>query len=94
LNIKNQKQQDLRKYLGMLNFYRKFLSDIAETLAPINEFLQDNVRGKTPILWSSQAQEAFETNLATATLLAHPKINAELALFTDASNQNIEAALQ
>jgi len=36
LNIKNQKQQDLRRYLGILNVYRKFLLNIAETLAPIN----------------------------------------------------------
>jgi len=49
------------------------------------------------LLWSTKANETFEISresLAKATLLAHPKINAELILFTDASNQNIEAALQ
>lgn len=32
--------------------------------------------------------------MAWATLLAHPKVNAELALFTDASEQSVGASLQ
>jgi len=80
----------------MLNFYRRFLPDIAETLAPIKKFLEGNVQGKTLILWSTKAQEAFEKSresLAKVTFLAHPKVDAELALFTGASNQSIGAAL-
>jgi len=81
----------------MLNFYRRFLSDIAKTSAPINEFLQENIRGKTPILWSTKAEETFEKSkqsLAKATFLVHPKMNEELALFTDAFNQSIGVVVQ
>jgi len=81
----------------MLNFYKRFLPDIAKTLASINELLQGNIREKALILWSTKAEEAFEKSrksLAKVTRLVHPKMNRELASFTDASNQNIGAALQ
>jgi len=48
-------------------------------------------------LWSIKAQEAFEISkesLAKGTFLVHPKMNAELALFTDIINQSIRTALQ
>jgi len=68
-----------------------------ENLAPFNDLLHGNVRGKTPVSWFLQAQEAFDASresLAKTALLAHPKTNAELALFTDAFDQSIGAALQ
>jgi len=80
--------KDLRRYLGIINFYRRFLPRAAETLAPMNDLLQRNLKGKTLVTWTPQARQAFESSkksLAEATLLAHPRLNAELALFTDAS---------
>jgi len=78
----------------MLDFYRRFLPDIAKTLASINEILHGNVRGKTPILWSSSSRSDRSIARKFGQSHSSPKINAELALFTDASNQSIEAALQ
>jgi len=70
----------------------------SKTLATISELLHRNIRGKTPILCSSKAEKAFEKSkkslAKTKILLVHPKMNGELALFTDASNQSIGAALQ
>lgn len=89
--------RDLRRYLGMLNFYRRFLPGAAETLAPLNDLLRNNMKGKAPITWTPQAERAFEASrekLAQATLLAHPRSDAELALFTDASDHSVGAALQ
>lgn len=89
--------KDLRRYLGMVNFYRRFLPKAAEILAPLNDLLHGNVKGKTPVSWTPRTQQAFETSresLAQAALLRHPRINAELALFTDASEQSIGATLQ
>lgn len=34
--------KDLRRYLGMINFYRRFLSKAAEILAPLNDLLCNN----------------------------------------------------
>jgi len=89
----------LRRYLGMLNFSgRRFLPEAAKTLAPLNnDLLRGNIRGKTPVEWFSIAQEAFDASresLAKTALLAHPRGNAEIPLFTDASDQSIGAALQ
>jgi len=81
----------------MFNFYKRFLPNAAKTLAPLNDLLQGNIRGKIPMAWFSIVQEAFDAIKFRAdktALLAHPKTNAGITLFTDASNQNIGAALQ
>jgi len=84
--------RDLRIYLGMLNFCRRFLAETEKNISTAknisNDLLQDNVRGKTPMAWFSIAQEAFDAlreNLTKTALLAHPRTNAEIALFADAS---------
>lgn len=87
----------LRQYLGMLNFYRRFLPRAAEVQAPLNNLLQGNVKGKTPVDWTTETIRAFEAtkeSLARAALLAHPQPNANLAIFTDASDFAVGAALQ
>lgn len=89
--------RNLRRYLGMINFYRRFLPRAAETLAPLNDLLVGNTRGRTPVAWIPRAQRAFEASresLAQAALLAHPRIDAELALFTDASDHSVGATIQ
>ena len=99
--IKNYQEpktaKDLRRYLGMVNFYRRFVPRAAEIEAPLNDLLQDNIKGKTPVTWTQAARQAFQTvkeSLARATLLAHPEQNAKLALFTDASDTSVGAVLQ
>ena len=89
--------KNLRQFLGMLNFYRRFIPNAAQLQAPLNDHLQDNVKGKTPVKWTATSVRAFEAckeSLAQATLLAHPKPDAPLALFTDASDFTVGAALQ
>ena len=86
--------KELRRYLGMLNFYRRFLPRAAEVQAPLNDLLRDNVKGRT---WTPQAERAFESSkkeLAQAVLLVHPRVDAELAVFADASDCSVGATLQ
>jgi len=88
--------KDLRRYLGMINFYRRFVPKVAAILAPLNDLLRGRSKGKAPIEWTPQARQAFEAakeSLAQATLLAHPRVSTELALFTDASKNSVGAAL-
>ncbi|KYN27904.1 hypothetical protein ALC57_02690 [Trachymyrmex cornetzi] len=50
-----------------------------------------------PIAWTPLAERAVEASresLAQAALLAHPKSDAEVALFADASDHSIRASLQ
>lgn len=90
--------KQLRQFLGMVNFYRRFLSSAARLQAPLNELLVGaDKSGKTPIIWTSELINAFEEckrSLSQATLLAHPNPKAELAIVADASDTSIGAALQ
>jgi hypothetical protein len=81
----------------MINFYRRFLPRAAAILAPLNDLLQGNVKGRTPVSWNPVATKAFvecKDALLQATLIAHPKTDAPLAVFTDASDFAIGAVLQ
>ncbi|GFX13973.1 transposon Tf2-9 polyprotein [Trichonephila clavipes] len=88
----------LRKFLGLLNFYRRFLPKAAEQQYLLNEFLKGS-KGKKdskPLNWSSEAITAFQRckqALADAALLVHPSPSAPLALHVDASDYAIGGAL-
>ena len=87
----------LRQFIGMINFYRICLKQTAETQAPLNELLRGNIKGRAPITWTQEAIRAFEKakdDLANATLIAHPRLEAHLALFCDASDFSMGASLQ
>lgn len=60
----------LRSFLGLLNYYRSFLPNIASVLHPLNELLQANHRWK----WSQECAAAFrkaKEMLVTSKVLAH-----------------------
>ena len=83
----------LQRFLGMLNFYRRFLPNIAALL----RLLTDALAG-TPkqLVWTPLMTSAFEEakrRLARATLLMHPRSGAELRLRTDASEKAIAGAV-
>lgn len=89
---------DLRKFLGIINFYRRFLRNAAQIQAPLHIPLHGAKKNdKRPITWDTEAEEAFELckqQLAKATLLVHPRDNATLALRTDASDISSGAVLE
>jgi hypothetical protein len=88
----------LRRYLRMMNFYRRFLPHATTTQAPLHDFLSGpRVKGSHPITWTPEILKAFEeckASLSRATLLAHPDPSAPLALVTDASTSAMGAVLQ
>ncbi|XP_072143121.1 uncharacterized protein [Dermacentor andersoni] len=87
--------QDLRRFLGMLNFYRRFLPHAADYQAPLHDALA-GLRGNQPVTWTAALMELFEkckADLCTTTLLSHPVLDATLGLFTDASSIAVGAAL-
>ncbi len=80
--------KQLQRFLGMVNFYCRFLPNCAQVLKLINL-----LRGGAKTLdWTASAQEAFQNAkrlLAAAVPLQHPAPNSELSLTTDASNTHI-----
>ncbi|KAL1446799.1 hypothetical protein WDU94_010884 [Cyamophila willieti] len=87
----------LRMFLGMINFYRRFIPHMAQIQIPLNQLLTSCKKNdKTPISWSENTEAAFKKckdELCKATLLYHPKSHAELALQVDASDFSIGGVL-
>lgn len=87
----------LRRFLGMANYYRRFLPNAAQIQAPLNAVLTGAVKGSTPISLTGDSLAAFtetKKSLSNAALLAHPVCTAKLALITDASDVAMGAVLQ
>jgi cleavage and polyadenylation specificity factor subunit 1 len=88
----------LRRFLGMLNFYRRFIPHAASSQVPLHNILSGpKTKGSTPVPWTDSLLQSFndcKTSLSQATLLAHPDTSAPLALVTDASTTAMGAVLQ
>ena len=88
---------ELRRFLGMFNYYRSSIPLAAELQSPLNEFQKGNPNKKEILVWSEEQNVVFEklkNALANATLLSHPSPKSDLFLYVDASNSAIGAVLQ
>lgn len=89
--------KDLQRFLGFLNFFRRFLPNIAQYQVHLTSFLKGAKKNdKTNLDWSEKAEEEFKKCkqlIADAVLLAHPKPDATLILHVDASDFAIGASL-
>jgi len=88
--------KELQQFLGLLNFYRRFIPSAAKVLAPLTEALKGSPAGPTKIQWSAAMLAAFnvaKSSLSTAAELSHPSPQAKLALVADASATHVGAAL-
>lgn len=90
--------QELRTFLGMINFFRRYLKDAAKTQAPLHELLKGaKKKDRRKVPWSEETILHFEkckTDLANAALLSFPKAGLPLSLCTDASDVAIGSVLQ
>lgn len=90
--------KQLQKFVGMINYYHRYIPHLANTLVPIHEILNEAVRKKDKNLtWSNDAVDAFEEvkkKFSSNVLLNHFYSNAKLALTVDASNVAIGGVLQ
>lgn len=88
---------ELRKFLGMINFYRRAIKHAAHIQSKLFALIKTNKKkDMTPVAWTSKASKAFlqlKDALAQAALLAHPDPAKEVAMATDASNFAIGATL-
>ena len=75
----------LREFIGLINFYHRFIPHCAQILQPLNTLLAAT-RPSQPLPWTEETTRAF-TNikeaLAQATLLSHPKPSAPTCIVTD-----------
>ncbi len=83
---------ELRSFLGMLQYYSRFLPNLSTMLNPLNNLLQNNVKWE----WNERCKTAFKQAklaLASADVLAHYDVNKPLRLAADASPYGIGAVL-
>ena len=88
----NKKQ--LRSFLGLLSFYRKFVPNLSKFIVPLTEFLKK--RSSDKIVWTDETIECFETAtklIADDVCLSIPKIGIQFIVQTDASQFGIGAVL-
>ncbi|GFT96556.1 transposon Ty3-G Gag-Pol polyprotein [Trichonephila clavipes] len=89
--------KELRRFLGLLNFFRRFLPRVAHNQTHLNDFLKGSKRNDNcKINWQEKAKSEFQnckTLLANATLLVHPNPNANLVLQVDMPRTLILAVL-
>ena len=87
---RNVKQ--LRSFLGMMNYYRKFIPDLATLLKPLTILLQKNCRW----YWKAPQAQAFreaKQHLTVSPVLAHYDHKLPIRLATDASAHGVGAVL-
>jgi len=89
LNMKQPKtQKDVRRFLGMVNFYCDLYPKRAKILAP----LTDLCGHKTNFVWSDIHEQAFQCMkqlMAQDTMITYPQFDKPFLIHTDASDKQI-----
>ena len=76
---------ELKSFLGLVNYYRRFIPDMTTLAHPLNHLLAENI----PWEWTKQCQEAFlklKGILQSALLLAHYDPNKPVRLAVTSSD--------
>jgi len=84
--------RDVRAFLGLAGYYRRFVPSFASIASPLNAMLG---KGKK-FAWSTEAQKSFDElklALTSSPVLAMPNDDGEFVLDTDASDFAIGAVL-
>lgn len=84
--------KELQAFLGLVNFYRRFISKMAHISAPLLKLLKKD----ESYVWTKRHQSAFDSiksSLSGATLLHQPDFELPFCLATDASGTAIGACL-
>ena len=87
-----QNIQDMRRFLGLASYYRKFIAGFARIAQPLHRL----TRKGADFHWSEECQSAFnelKQKLVTAPVLAYPLFDRAFTLETDASIRGLGAVL-
>jgi transposase InsO family protein len=88
--------KELQVFLGLINFYRRFLPGVTVTLRLLTDALRGNHPAGERLDWSPEMRTSFveaKAALSRATWLAHSDPASQLALHVDASSSHLGAAL-
>jgi len=88
----NKKQ--VRRFLGLTGYYRKFIPDYAKNAAPLTDLTRKNKPNQ--VLWIAECDMAFQESksiLCSSPVLASPDFTRSFILQTDASERGVGAVL-
>lgn len=83
---------DVQSFLGLVNYFRKFIQGYAVLAKPLTDLLKSN----TPFVWSTACQNAFQLlklKLSSAPVLALPDPDKHFELVCDACKDGLGAVL-
>eukprot|EP00624_Nannochloropsis_granulata_P001058 evm.model.NODE_1477_length_24586_cov_22.484747.9 len=83
---------ELRSFLSLASYYRRFIQGFSTLAGPLNELLQKKARWQ----WGDEHEQAFlalRQALSSPPVLAYPNFNLPYELYTDASNYGLSAIL-
>jgi hypothetical protein len=82
----------IRSFLGLAGYYRRFISDFSRIAKPITELLKKGAK----FVWSQKCEDAFHTlrqHLTTSPVLAQPDSNKPFDVYCDASSTGLGCVL-
>lgn len=85
-------QKQIRSYLGLAGYYRRFIPHFADVAASLNKLLKKGVK----FAWTEETEKAFvdlKSRLASRPILRPPNFNLPFSVAVDASNTAIGANL-
>jgi len=86
------KKKDLRSFLGLAQYYRRFVLGFSQVASPLYELLKLHASFD----WQDCHQQAFSAlkeSLISSPVLAYPDVNKPFTLYTDASDVGVGAVL-
>ena len=84
---------DVRSFLGLASYYRRFIEDFAEIASPLHRLTAKSIER---FQWSSECDRAFRSlkeKLVTAPVLAFPRSDAKFIVDCDASDYGLGAVI-
>jgi len=81
-------QKQVRSFIGLGNYYRRFVRNFSQITAPLRELLKEDSEFK----WTGECQKSFEAlkeALTTAPVLVLPRFDKPFMLTTDASTTGL-----
>ncbi|UYV62133.1 K02A2.6-like, partial [Cordylochernes scorpioides] len=89
---KPKDKHELRSFLGLCTYYRRFVEGFADIAAPLHRLTE----AKSTFHWNQDCESAFVTlkgGLCSSPVLVYPQPGMRFVLDTDASNSGIGAVL-
>ena len=79
-------QKGVRSFLGLANYYRKFIKNFSKITGPLSDLL---VKEGTVLKWTEACDDAFnefKKHLSTAGVLKYPEFDKAFEVHTNASD--------